>query len=245
MTERTFSILNMRTTPTEGHPPADLNTPAKIRRAAIEHFARDGFQKAGLRAIAASAGVSAGLVIHHFGSKSGLRAACDENVLGGLIERGRHEATTAGLQDVLRDFLADPAEFQVQIDYLARAISEDSPTARRFVDTLVDETEAMIRAGITDGTMRPSTDPRVLAAVMTMNSLATLTMSAHLARALGYEAAGPELMRRLALPSLELYTHGLYTDDSFLQVARDTLADSPPRAPTPSTPSARTERTRT
>ena len=34
-----------------------------------------------LRAVAARAGVSAALVLHHFGSKEGLRAACDEHLL--------------------------------------------------------------------------------------------------------------------------------------------------------------------
>ena len=34
-----------------------------------------------MRAVAAEAGVSPALVIHHFGSKDALRAACDEHVL--------------------------------------------------------------------------------------------------------------------------------------------------------------------
>src|SRR3954469_11197757 len=55
----------------------DLTATARIRDAAIEEFGQHGFD-VGLRAIAKAAGVSAALVIHHFGSKDGLRKACAE-----------------------------------------------------------------------------------------------------------------------------------------------------------------------
>ena len=57
----------------------DLTATARIRDAAIEQFGQHGFG-VGLRAIAKAAGVSAALVIHHFGSKDGLRKACDDYV---------------------------------------------------------------------------------------------------------------------------------------------------------------------
>src|SRR3954452_13368059 len=52
---------------------------ARIRDSAMEQFGQHGFS-VGLRAIAEGAGVSAALVIHHFGSKEGLRKACDDYV---------------------------------------------------------------------------------------------------------------------------------------------------------------------
>ena len=58
----------------------DQTTRARIRDAAIEVFGRDGFAT-GVRAIATAAGVSPGLVNHHFGSKNGLRQVCDGYVL--------------------------------------------------------------------------------------------------------------------------------------------------------------------
>lgn len=54
----------------------DLTGRARLRDAAIESFAAAGFDES-LRAIAIRAGVSAGLVRHHFGSKEKLRAECD------------------------------------------------------------------------------------------------------------------------------------------------------------------------
>ena len=58
--------------------PEDLTARARIRDAAIELFAERGIGSATIRDIAQAAGVSSGLVRHHFGSKDGLRRACDE-----------------------------------------------------------------------------------------------------------------------------------------------------------------------
>ncbi|HJE59178.1 MAG TPA: TetR/AcrR family transcriptional regulator, partial [Nocardiopsis listeri] len=50
----------------------DLTARARIRDAALTRFGQEGFGVS-VRAIAEEAGVSPGLVIHHFGSKEKLR----------------------------------------------------------------------------------------------------------------------------------------------------------------------------
>jgi AcrR family transcriptional regulator len=217
----------------EPTPTADLTAQAKIRNVAIAHFARDGFQKANLRAIAAEAGVSVGLIFHHFASKEGLRTTCDEHVLRALIKKARTAGRPSEAQDLLSLYLAEPEGYQLQVQYMVRAIQEDSPAAGTFVDTMVAESEAIFRAGAAEGTMRPSSDPRALAVLSVLLSLATLTMAPPLARALGYERFGPEALDRLALPTLELYTHGLYADDTPLKTAQAARAalQNPTNAP--------------
>ena len=226
-------MLNMRTA--RPSPPEDLTARALIRDAAIVHFARDGFRKTSLRAIATTAGVSASLVVHHFGSKERLRAECDEFVIGNMLATAHDKASPAGLQAVIQSYLANPAEYEVDVAYLSRAISEETAAGQNFVDTIVDETEAIIRAGIADGSMNPSSDPRAEAVLITMTSLAMMTMTSHLARALGFEGRGlgQETMRRLALPSVELYTHGLYTDETVLNITRNALSATPEPASVP------------
>jgi TetR/AcrR family transcriptional regulator, regulator of cefoperazone and chloramphenicol sensitivity len=59
----------------------DLTARARIRDAALRQFAEQGFERSTIRGIAATAGVSPGLVRHHFGSKEALRDAVDEHVL--------------------------------------------------------------------------------------------------------------------------------------------------------------------
>jgi AcrR family transcriptional regulator len=67
----------------------DLTTRARIRDAAIVLFGRDGFPATSVRAIATAAAVSPALVLHHFGSKDELRAACDTYIVEASL--GRNE----------------------------------------------------------------------------------------------------------------------------------------------------------
>src|SRR4051812_35188546 len=55
----------------------DLTAKANVRNAALRLFAERGHDAVTVREIAAAAGVSPALVVHHFGSKDGLRAAVD------------------------------------------------------------------------------------------------------------------------------------------------------------------------
>ncbi|MEU6717366.1 TetR family transcriptional regulator [Nonomuraea sp. NPDC046802] len=199
---------------------ADLTAQAKIRNAAIAHFARDGFQKTNLRAIASTAGVSAALVIRHFGSKDNLRSVCDDHVLRILVQRTRTVTGPVGVRDLSRAYAAGSEEYHLHVQYMVRAIEEDSPAATTFVNTLVEETEQLFQDGIADGSIRPSSDVRALAVLTVLISLTTLTMAPPLTRALGYERMGPDVLRRIGLPMLELYTHGMYADDTMLKAAQ-------------------------
>jgi AcrR family transcriptional regulator len=203
---------------------ADLTAKAKIRNTAIAHFARDGYQKAKLRAIATESGVSEALVFHHFGSKERLRLACDEHVLHVLVERAHGAARPAERQDLLGVYLSDPDEYMLYVQYMVGAIQNDAPAAATFVDTMVEESEAIFRAGVADGTMRPSSDLRGMAVLNALISLAVLTMPAPFARALGHDRFGPEVLRRLTVPTMELYTRGIYTDETLPDAAQDAWA---------------------
>lgn len=205
--------------------PEDLSTPARIRNVAVAHFAREGFQRAKVRAIAADAGVSVGLIFHHFGNKDGLRSACDTYVLDVLTRRARASAELSHLNDLLGEYLASPEQYRELVQYMVRAINEDSPASGTFVEAIVAETEAGFVTAAADGTMRPAADVRGLAVLTLQISLAILTMPPPLARALGHDAFGPEVLHRLTVPTLELFTHGLYTDDSLLKAAEQAWDD--------------------
>src|SRR5690625_5493344 len=67
-------------------PGAADNARVRIRDAAIESFAYEGFD-VGMRAIAARAGVTAGLITHYYRSKARLREECDEYMLQDCASR--------------------------------------------------------------------------------------------------------------------------------------------------------------
>src|SRR5690348_7136039 len=109
----------------------DLTARARIRDAALAQFAEHGFERTTIRGIAVAAGVSAGLVRHHFGSKQALRDAVDEWVMQ-QIHRVNDEAmrdsehgdlsTTAAMRQVMRPFQ----------QYLVRALIDGSSTIGMF-----------------------------------------------------------------------------------------------------------------
>src|SRR4051794_11420101 len=59
----------------------ELTTVERIRNAALRMVAVQGVSGTSLRAVAAAAGVSLGLVQHHFATKAGLIKAVDDYVL--------------------------------------------------------------------------------------------------------------------------------------------------------------------
>ena len=91
----------MRTAPKLEH--VDLTSRARIRNAALRLFAQQGVSATPLRAIAAEAGVTVGLIPHHFGSKEGLHHEVEEWVVAQFANAIAHANQAAGPQG------ADPA----------------------------------------------------------------------------------------------------------------------------------------
>ena len=77
----------------------DRTARAIIRDEALRLFAARGPDAVTVRQIAAAAGVSPALVVHHFGSKEGLREVVDRHVLG-LFEAMLGEMTADGAPDL-------------------------------------------------------------------------------------------------------------------------------------------------
>src|SRR5690554_6657882 len=202
--------------------PSDLTARAKIRDAAILLFGRDGFNATSVRAVAAEAGVSPALVIHHFGSKDGLRKACDDFILGELMDE-EESAAEQDLIGTLHRWLSEPDIFQPAFDYLTRALDQESETADRLFDSLIARTERTLEEGVRAGTMREPTDLKATALLLAIQGLGLLTMSRQVGRTLGEARISAAILQRLTLPTLELYTNGVYSDDSMLEAARAAL----------------------
>src|SRR5690625_752779 len=69
----------------------------RILHAALDLFGQQGVSATSLKAIAASAGVSQALIIHHYGSKDSLRTACDVHVAE-LLRETKIEQIAQGSQ---------------------------------------------------------------------------------------------------------------------------------------------------
>ncbi|GAA2039125.1 transcriptional regulator RaaS [Agromyces tropicus] len=213
--------------------PEDATTAARIRDAAVARFGAHGYADTTLREIAADAGVSAALVVHHFGSKEALRQACDDWLVRELMgEKDRLDQPAVAA--TIREWLDDPGRFRTSIDYLAVMLADDTPGGARLFDLLLDETRAMLERGVADGSMRDSSDPELRAVLITSYGLAPLLLRSQFARVLGTPIDSAAAVRRMTLPTLEFYTHGLYADARLLDAAREALdAASETHAPEP------------
>jgi AcrR family transcriptional regulator len=222
-TERLFSLLNVRSAGSSSE--ADLTARARIRDAAVRRFAGEGFGVP-VRAIAAEAGVSPGLVIHHFGSKDALRAECDDHVLQLIRDAKSGALAGPGPRDLLAE-LASVEEYAAPVGYLVQALLVGGALADAFLDHLVADAEKYVQEAVEAGTLRPSRDPAARARFLVYLGVGALLvhLRRHPPQPGGLGAAVRGYTEFIALPALELYTDGLLTSDDWLQQYLSTRPD--------------------
>ncbi len=209
----------------------DLTARARIRDAALRLFAERGVDGATIRDIAKAAGVSAGLVRHHFGSKEALRDACDSYALDQLL-RIKEQAVVEG-QVANPAFLPAVHPTVLLLNrYLARSMVDGSPAAASLFDQTVEATEQWIARHNPDITA----DPRAYAAVLVAMQVGPLVMHDHLSRALGADILTPAGSLRMGRAMIDLHSHSLLSSELAAQAhaAYDRLQASPHTAAEPS-----------
>ncbi|MGH8915658.1 MAG: TetR/AcrR family transcriptional regulator [Acidimicrobiia bacterium] len=182
----------------------DLTTKARIRQAALARFPEDGFGATTIRAVAADAGVSPALVVHHFGSKDGLRQACDEYVV-----RSYREAKQAAMEDrnlYNPSFAATAYKIaEPLLRYLGWALSRGHEAAGELFDEMVREAVALSRIAIDKGLVRDSSDLETRVAVQMAMQLGAVVMHSHLQRNLGVDLLTAEGLTVLGPVLFELF----------------------------------------
>jgi AcrR family transcriptional regulator len=203
----------------------DLTARARIRVAALKHFAEDGYERATIRNIAQTAGVSPGLLRHHFGSKEALRRACD-----GYVFEVLHRINTRLLDDP-----SGAAEAQQGLKpfqrYMARALIDGSTTVGSIFDEMVTMTEQWVARADTRRSDPPVVDRRIRAALVTAMAVSIPLLHEHVSRALGTDMFAPEGDRLVALALLDIYSHRLINED--IASSAEAGVDTPNGEPRP------------
>ncbi|MEU2200403.1 TetR family transcriptional regulator [Isoptericola sp. NPDC019482] len=215
-------------------PASDGGARARILDAAVLRFAREGFG-ASVRSIAADAGVSAALVIHHFGSKGRLREACDEHVLAWIVEAKRQNMTKAA-SGRLFEVLAQAEGFAPLVGYVLRSLQSGGVVGRAFVEHMIDDAETYTAEAVADGIVNPSRDERARVRYLVYSSLGAMLLSVTLDPPHDAEdvtAAMRRFMDELYLPMLELFTEGFLTTRRMLDDYLLYVPDPPPGAQVP------------
>jgi AcrR family transcriptional regulator len=181
----------------------DLTARARIREAALKHFAEEGYERATIRAIARSAGVSPGLLRHHYGSKEELRTSCDDYVFESL-----HRLNEQLLEDPGAGTGARPISKRFG-RYVARSLADGSASAGPIFDEMVSMTEQWLTRADASRSEPPTVDRRMRAAVVTAMATGIPLLHEHVSRAIGTDIFEPQGDRLVTLALLDIYSHEL------------------------------------
>lgn len=184
--------------------PGDLTARARIRDAALEQFAAHGVKGATMRGIAEAAGVSLGLVQHHFRSKDALRQACDDVVVDEFRRKLTRSATedTLGEPGLLADLYATSGPL---LRYLARAMIDGSTAAAEVFDELAAGAADFLSHTWPDRFPPGSARVRDTASVMAAMHSGTVVLHDHLARRFGADPLDSAHATRIGTAMLDLY----------------------------------------
>ena len=195
----------------------DRTTRAVIRDEALALFAAEGPAGVSLRRVAAAAGVSPGLIVHHFGSKEGLLEVVDQHVLD-VFEAMLAQTTGPGappvtdpgsagsLAGVIAGHLPPGSPIPA---YLRRLLLSDSDAATRLFGRLFETSRGALAALEGAGAAARGADPSVRAAFLLVNDLAVFLLRDRLTEVLGVDPLSEPGMARWGREVLTVYAGGL------------------------------------
>ena len=220
-----FSILNMRIARD------DLRAAAVIREVAMRLFADRGAAAVTVREIAAAAGVSPGLVMHHYGSKDGLKDAVDrravaffEEMLGELARIGQ-EGGSASLAEL---FVARLEDEPVMVEYVRRLLLDGGEAADALFVKLFDATAAGMRSLVDAGVVRPALDERIRTAFLLANDLSLVLLRRQIARVTGTDPLTGEGLVPWTAAVMDVYTGGIFAAPAGPAAPGKQASDQPP-----------------
>src|SRR5699024_1261820 len=153
-------------------PCAADNARVRIRDAAIQSFAYEGFD-VGMRAIAARAGVTAGLITHYYRSKAKLRQECDESMPQYAASRLPGTLASDTVDSTVTD---DPQSATQAVHHTIRSLRHGGLFCAAFLRFVLENTRERIDAVVAAGTIPASKDEDARARVVVRYSLGVALM---------------------------------------------------------------------
>ncbi len=200
--------------------PGDLTARATIRNAALRLFADRGPDAVTVREIATQAGVSPALVLHHFGSKDGLRVEVDAfaaQAFDAIFEAMPTEevvellAGGAAAGSLAEAFARGFPHGSPLPAYLCRLLLTHDPVGAALFGRWYATTRRLLDVMVEAGTARPSEDPAVRAAFFLVNDLALILLRTEIAMAIGTDPLTPEGIERWAREASIIYAEGAFS----------------------------------
>ena len=191
----------------------DRSSIERIRNAALKTFGTYGTSSTSLRTVAEAAGVSVGLVQHHFINKAGLIQAVDDHVMGVVISTISQPIppppadSIAEMGSRVTRIVADHPEIA---DYVGRALIDGSPLGAAIFDTLTAFGIARWNQRAERGETRPEVDVTWGALNSLVLALGTMIMRGHIERQLPAPLTAPTQLQRWQQSVNMLLRDGLF-----------------------------------
>ena len=185
----------------------------RIRNAALETFATYGTSATSLRTVAEAAGVSVGLVQHHFTNKAGLIKAVDDHVMSVVVATIAQPIPPPPADSIVEmgsRITWIMTEHPVIADYVGRALIDGSPLGTTIFDTLTAFGMARWNQRSERGETRPEIDVTWGALNSLVLALGTLILRSHIERQLPEPLAEPNQLQRWQLAVNMLLRDGLF-----------------------------------
>jgi TetR/AcrR family transcriptional regulator, regulator of cefoperazone and chloramphenicol sensitivity len=126
----------------------DLTAKARIRNAALDLYASQGEDRTSMRAIAAAADVTVGLLVHHYGTKDSIRDAVEELIVDYFrqaIARAPADGTPADFAAARDAAVAEMLAANPEVvNYLRRALLDPAGPRGRLLERLTELTSTEI-----------------------------------------------------------------------------------------------------
>jgi AcrR family transcriptional regulator len=197
----------------EGVSAEERSSIERIRTAALKTFAVHGTSATSLRSIAAAAGVSVGLVQHHFVNKAGLIKAVDDYALSvviAIIAQPMPGPPADSLNEMGNRVNKLVAQHIDVVDYVGRALVDGSPLGAVIFDTLLGNGTARWHQRGERGETRPDMDLTWAVINSLVLALGTLILRAHIERHLPEPLTTPAQLERWNDSVNSLLREGLF-----------------------------------
>ena len=203
---------------------SDITAEARIRLAAFDLFASDGYDATTVRGIAAAAGVSPALVIHHFGSKPGLRQAVNDEVvaiIAGFIDDhiptdGNIDEQFVGPEAAFREMFARRPELGA---YIRRLFFDGDEAGLEILRRFMVASRKLSAAFEDRGWMRIAPDPEMRDLQLIILEMAPVLFFPLFSAYFEQSALNTEIHHRWVMSEFDLFERGLFIVDA--------LAESP------------------
>ncbi len=196
---------------------SDVTAYARVRNAALRLFADRGASASSIRAVAKAAGVSPGLVQHHFRTKADLQTALEAYVVEKVAELARvslTESTRPGKLIIGRQIVEFIRKNPDIIRYARRVILEDDPLGRRLFDQIVAAGRILMERLAKQGFLRADIDMAWASLNAMLMVIGPVLLEPGIDRHLDRPFLSDEGLSRWDVAVDDMLTRGIYRDQT-------------------------------